>query len=659
MRRSKLRSAVAWLVGLLAGGMSGSASGGEVAALAAAPLPRPRPLMGAGAVIESAQLPAPLLPLTVTAAQTPIESRVLDRPLEAPPMAADFVPAAPVPPNFRYPTDPTLGFACKSGVLPTVVQGDADFVPVEDRWRLGMPSWDRYGKGHPLLDDYPYDLGTFWNPYQLNVLKGDYPILGQHTFFNFTADEIYTIEGRQVPTGTTPFESTARAGQIEFFGSPNQLVNNQFLFLSFDLFHGDASFKPVDWRVVITPAINFNQLNVDELAVVNPDVRKGTQRQRIFTTLQEYFFEYKIADLSPNYDFVSVRVGSQPFVSDFRGFLFSDVNRAVRLFGNANSNRDQFNVAIFRQAEKDTNSSLNTLEDRDGQTIFIANWYHQDFIFPGYTIQGSFHFDHDPNSFRFDRNNFLVRPDPTGDFTPHNVDVAYLGLAGDGHIGRYNLTHQVYWAIGHDSLNPLANQPQDISAGMAAVELSYDRDWARFKTSFFWSSGDHNIANHHATGFDTILDNPNFAGGPFSYWQREAIQLFGVKLVNALSLVPDLRASKIQGQANFVNPGLVLVNFGIDSDLTPKLKWVNNLNFLWFETTQVLRQFTFDGNIDTRIGTDISTGMEYRPLLSNNVIMVLGVSTLIPGSGFKSLYDNPSSTISPPVAAFMTMNLNF
>jgi len=35
-------------------------------------------------------------------------------------------------------------------------------------------------------------------------------------------------------------------------------------------------------------------------------------------------FESKIADLGPNFDFVSMRAGNQPFVSDFRGFIFSD-----------------------------------------------------------------------------------------------------------------------------------------------------------------------------------------------------------------------------------------------------------------------------------------------------------------------------------------------
>src|SRR5205807_7171657 len=47
-----------------------------------------------------------------------------------------------------------------------------------------------------------------------------------------------------------------------------------------------------------------------------------------------------------------------------------------------------------RQQEKDTNSQLNTFEDRP-QNIAIANVYRQDFLFPGYTAQASFHYNND------------------------------------------------------------------------------------------------------------------------------------------------------------------------------------------------------------------------------------------------------------------------
>ncbi|MCE9532376.1 MAG: hypothetical protein K8T89_14835 [Planctomycetes bacterium] len=578
----------------------------------------------------------------------------LDRPLDP---RADFQSSTD---TFIRPStvfDPPLGYTGPSSIVPRTGSND-DFAPVEDRWRQGSPYWDRYGLGFPFGDDYPYKLGRVQDPYNQNVLKGDYPIIGQHTFFKFTATLSSLFEGRQLPTATTPFESTARAYQTDFFGRPNQMFNSTNLFLSFDLFHGDTtSFKPIDWRVKLTPAFNFNLLHVEELGVVSPDVRKGLDRDRGWATLQEYFVEKKLVDLSPEYDFMSLRVGSQPFTSDFRGFIFSDINRAARLFGTRNGNRDQFNVAFFRQAEKDTNTGLNSFKDRN-QNIFIFNYYRQDFIFPGYTVQASVHHNDDGPSFLFDRNKFLVRPDPAGVFQPHRVEATYLGFAGDGHVDRYNISHAFYWVLGRDSMNPLAGQEVDINGKMAALELSYDRDWARFRVSGFYASGDGNINDGHATGFDSILDNVNFAGSEFSFWGRQQIPLFGVNLTNRNSILSDLRSSKTQGQSNFVNPGLWVLNAGVDFDLTPKLRMVNNANFLWFDKTNVLEQFTFQGKIDREIGVDLSTGFEYRPLLNNNIIMLFGAATLIPTNGFKQLYNgfgSPGSKVDPLFAAFAEM----
>jgi hypothetical protein len=581
-------------------------------------------------------------------------SKPIERPLVTP-------PSLEKPPSIEEivstPVLPPLGFTGKSSVLSDIV-GDNDYVPVPDRWRMGFPALDRYGLGHPPVKDYPFQLGHWWDPYNQNVLKGDYPIYGQHTFFNFTGSVTQITQAIQSPIGTTPFESTARPFQEQFFGNPNQLANLTFMSFSFDLFHGDAAYKPVDWRLKITPILNVNTLNVNELAVVNPNVLKRTQRERDYLAIEEYFAESKLVDLSAYYDFMSARVGSQPFNADFRGFLFNDINRAVRIFGTRNDNRDQFNIAYFRQAEKDTNSGLNTFRDR-GTNLIFANYYRQDFIWPGYTAQVSTNYYHDSADFLFDRNSFLIRPDPVGVFTPHNVDAVYFGWAGDGHIERFNVSHQMYYVMGYDAYNPLSGQAQDIRAAMAACELSYDRDYARFRTSFFWSSGDRDITNSHASGFDTIFENSNFAGGPFSYWQRQSVKLFGVNLTNGGSLIPDLRSSRIQGQANFVNPGLLLYNLGFDLDINPKLKMINNCNFMWLESSAVIEQYVFAGGINNFLGTDLSSGFEYRPFLNNNAIMTVGVSTLVPGSAFKALYNNPFGTVDPLVAGFAQLTLTY
>ena len=551
-----------------------------------------------------------------------------------------------------------LGFTGPTSVLPTESQNTSHFVPIEDRWRIGSPTWDRYTKGHPVGDDYPFVQGAWYDPYNQNVLKGDFPIAGQDTFLKLQVKQLNLFEERQTPIPTTPFEATQNPGQNEFFGNPNQFFFTQYNSLGFDLFKGDASFKPFDWRLRMNVIFNQNYLKVQELAVVSPDVREGTNRHRTDWALEEWFYETKIADMSPNYDFVSVRAGSQPFTSDFRGFIFSDINRGVRLFGNRLSNQDQYNVVWFDQTEKDTNSLLNTFNDRHQNTL-IANYYRNDFIFPGYNTQLSFHYNRDKASTKFDNNGFLVRPDPVGVFAEHQVDAYYLGWSGNGHINRINVSHSMYYVTGVDELNPIAGQRQDISAFMGALELSYDRDWARFRCSYFYASGDSDPNDSRATGFDAITDNPNFAGGEFSYWNRQQIKLFGVNLVNRQSLLPNLRSSKFQGQTNFVNPGLQLLNAGFDADLTPKLKMITNANYLWFNQTASLETLVFQSNIRSEIGLDLGGGFEYRPLLNNNVIFVGGLSGLIVGNGFRDLYQPLEGNVNNLAAGFFEASFEY
>jgi hypothetical protein len=530
---------------------------------------------------------------------------------------------------------------------------------LEDRWRIGLQPWDRYGRGHPRLEDYPYALGNGFNPYTQNLLKEDYPLIGQETFFNMSVISRTIGNFRQVPTPNTPFESTPTPGQEDFYGNPNGFLLLQYYTLAFDLLHGDRAFKPNDWRIKIAPVFNTNYLEVYELGVVSPDVAAGRRRSRGFATIEEWFVEAKLADLSPDYDFMSVRAGSQPFTSDFRGFIFSDLNRAIRLFGTRLANRDQFNLIVFDQREKDTNSFLNTFDSRQ-QQILIANYYRQDAIWPGHTVQASFHYDLDAPTLKYDKNGFLVRPDPVGIATPHQVNAAYLGLATDGHINELNITSALYYAFGRDSLNQLALQPVDISATMAALELSYSPDWIRFRGSAFYASGDNNVNDNKGGGFDAIIDNTQFAGGEFSFWVRQQIKLLGTNLKNLLSIYPDLRASnKFQSQANFVNPGLQLYNVGVDFELTQRTRLITNCNFLFFDTTQTLEALVFQDNISRSIGTDLSMGFEHRPLLNNNFILRSGVSGLLPGNGFKQLYGNFDGSISNLFAAFVDLELAF
>ena len=100
-------------------------------------------------------------------------------------------------------------------------------------------------------------------------------------------------------------------------------------------------------------------------------------------------------------------------------------------------------------------------------------------------------------------------------------------------------------------------------------------------------------------GFDAILDNPNIAGGSFSFWNRQGIRLAqtGVALVGRSSIMPSLRSSKTEGQASFVNPGVFLYNVGLDAELTPKLRTTLNVSYMRFQNTTTLRRVLFQDTV--------------------------------------------------------------
>jgi len=125
----------------------------------------------------------------------------------------------------------------------------------------------------------------------------------------------------------------------------------------------------------------------------------------------------------------------------------------------------------------------------------------------------SFHYEQDDPSFKFDNNNFLVRPAPVGFVKPGSVRAFYYGLTGDGHFRQDQRHARLLSGSGHETANLFTGKFVDINAQMAAVELSLDRDWLRYRLSFFYASGDKDPRDGSARGFDTIFDNPNFGGG--------------------------------------------------------------------------------------------------------------------------------------------------
>lgn len=514
-------------------------------------------------------------------------------------------------------------------VNPAPVDQAGSFVPVPDRWRI----MESLGINTPWYD-----------PYNQNILKGDKPVFGKDWFFALGGISDTLIEPRGIPTPVGP-QSSPEPGSNDVIGDTDQVIFAQTFITSFLLYKGDTAFKPPDIEFKLALAFNYNRVQTEEVRALQLDPTLGRVRDDGFIGVQEMFITRDLRSVSARYDVDEVRVGIQPFSSDFRGFLFQDNQLGVRFFGNRDNNKWQYNLALFQRLEKDFNSGLNDLtrSPRDDY-IFLASVYRQDFPFLGFTSQGIFAYNRnrEDDSF-FDSNGFIQRPAAIGREAARTYDVGYFGYNGDGRIGRLNLTVAAYAAIGDQSAGVFVPDKTDIRAGFIAAEGSVDFDWIRLRGSLAWASGDDDAYDDRSTGFDAIFENPIFAGADTSYWVRQNIPLIGggsVTLAGRNSLLANLRSTKEQGQSNFDNPGIRLVGIGADFDLTPQSRVSANINQLWFDNTAILKVARAQPNVDRSIGTDVSAAWIWRPYFTQNIVFRLSAATLLPGSGLKNLFGN-------------------
>jgi hypothetical protein len=508
-----------------------------------------------------------------------------------------------------------------------------DQIPVPDRWRL-----------IDTLAGSP--IANWYNPYTQNALKADRPLFDtQDWFINLTGISDSVVEPRSFPL-PTGIQTTQRSGSNDIFGHTDSLAVSQTFIASASIINGSTAFKPPDLEIRLTLAFNLNYAQAPERAILSINPSDYPNRFDDFLGVQEAFIDYHIRNVSERYDFDSVRVGIQPFSTDFRGFLFQDDQLGVRFFGDRDDNRYQYNLAFFDRLEKDTNSGLNSIEQPLRKDyVAVANLYRQDLPVPGFTSQitAVYNANRQGNSIIFDKNGFPVVPALIGDDRPRDYDVVYLGYNGDGHIDEFNLTTSFYYALGQDRNNIFTDRPADIRSFFAAAEPSYDLDWMRFKLSGLFASGNADPRSNTEHGFDAILEDPQFAGADASYWIRQAIPLISGSSVVFLSsrngILDDLRSSKTQGQSNFNNPGTVLLGAGADFDVLPELRVSTNVNHLWFADTEVLEILRQQGDIPNDIGWDLSVSTDYRPWQTQNVVFRVSGAYLVPGSGLDRLFN--------------------
>ena len=82
-----------------------------------------------------------------------------------------------------------------------------------------------------------------------------------------------------------------------------------------------------------------------------------------------------------------------------------------------------------------------------------------------------------------------------------------------------------------------------------------------------------------------------------------------------------------------------MLGAGADFDVSPQLRVVSNVNKLYFVNTSSLSVLRNQGPISKDIGIDVSAGVQFRPFMSQNLVLNASAAALIPGKGFKQLYD--------------------
>jgi hypothetical protein len=87
-----------------------------------------------------------------------------------------------------------------------------------------------------------------------------------------------------------------------------------------------------------------------------------------------------------------------------------------------------------------------------------------------------------------------------------------------------------------------------------------------------------------------------------------------------------------------VNPGLYLAGAGLSGKLTPKLSFDLNANAMWLAETETLGVLEQQRGIERALGIDYSVGVQWRPLLIENVIVTAGAGALTPLEGFSEIY---------------------
>ncbi len=298
---------------------------------------------------------------------------------------------------------------------------------------------------------------------------------------------------------------------------------------------------------------------------------------------------------------INVRVGIQDYKSDLIGSIYSDTDLGVRVTGSYKG--VDWSLYGTNRLENDLLSDFNQITSFRDQQVYIA---HLQFNIGKTIVKPSIHFNIDEEG---DHGRGRAGRD-------EDVEALYFGFTTYGPIGPVNLLTGLYGVFGNqDNVSLVGAIPlrdQNIRAFVAYFDVSYPMLNGKIAPHLgaFYASGDNDPFDSEATGFDAISDHVDVWGSKgFMIDDRVSLGALGGRtLMRHDSPYTSLRDT--DANSNFVNPGAVALNIGLNTKPCEKLSVDTNFTYFWWKETDSLEAIMAALGIPDNLGSTL--GFEFN-----------------------------------------------
>jgi cytochrome c5 len=304
---------------------------------------------------------------------------------------------------------------------------------------------------------------------------------------------------------------------------------------------------------------------------------------------------------------INVRTGIQDYKSDLIGSIYSDTDLGVRVTGTYEG--IDWSLYGANRIENDLLSDFNQISSFRDQQIYIA---HLQFNIGKTIVKPSIHFNIDDEG---DHRRGRVGRD-------ENVEALYVGFTTYGPIGPVNLLTGLYGVFGNqDNVSLVGAIPlrdQNVRAFVGYLDVSYPMLNGKITPHIggFYASGDNDPFDGDATGFDAISDRVNVWGSKgFMIGDRVSLGALGGRTVMRQNS-PYTALRDTDANSNFVNPGAVAVNIGLNTKPFDKLSLDTNFTQFWWRATDsleaIMAALGTPNNLGNTLGFELNMEANYK-----------------------------------------------